>query len=133
MQYLVETSWAIEYLSANADIVERLNRFLPDGVGINRIVLAELYVGVFKEPPTRKEQDLKRFIDELTIIPLNDGICRRYGEVQAQLLKNKDYNRTRNFDVLIAATALHHNLTLLTNDVHFLSIPGLRVISAYSA
>lgn len=37
----------------------------------------------------------------------------------------------QDMDLLIGATALHHNLTLLTNNRrHFGRLPGLNIISA---
>jgi predicted nucleic acid-binding protein len=38
--------------------------------------------------------------------------------------------RIRDFDLVVAAAALHHDLTVLTNDAHFGRVPGIKLYQA---
>jgi len=72
----------------------------------------------------RAEAELRAF----EIIPYTYEVAYKAAEVDAMLVKK---GRVLSFpDVAIAATALHHNLILVTRNVkHFQDIPGLKVES----
>lgn len=54
--------------------------------------------------------------------------CQIFGRVRGTLRKQK--KSVPDFDLMIAATALEHNLTLLSNNrKHFDSVEGLRLES----
>jgi predicted nucleic acid-binding protein len=46
LRYLVDTDWAIHYMNSQPAIVQRLQAFLSDGIGISVVSLAELWEGV---------------------------------------------------------------------------------------
>ena len=63
MRYLVDTTWVIEYLRGNQDIIQRMQSFRGDGVAIAIVSLAELYEGVFRSNnAARNETILKDFL-----------------------------------------------------------------------
>lgn len=62
------------------------------------------------------------------IIDLNVPICRIFGVERARL--RAAGTPIQDMDLLIGATALHHDLTLLSNNRrHFERLSGLRIIS----
>ena len=128
MQYLVDTDWTIDYLNGVSRIVEDLNGFLPAGVGISIISVAELYDGVFGANDLENaERELDAFLDYVEIVPLDDAICRIFAEERRRLRIGG--TTISDFDLLIGATALRHNLTLLTNNRrHFERVEGLNII-----
>ena len=108
----------------------RLNELAREGLAISVISLAELYEGVFfARDPERSELALTQFLDpELAILGIDDMTCRIFGRERGRL--RIEGQMISDFDLMIAATALRHNVTLLTNNrKHFERIPGLRIIS----
>jgi tRNA(fMet)-specific endonuclease VapC len=60
------------------------------------------------------------------LLGLNDPIMERFAEPRALLRRRVEL--IADFDSLIAATALHHDLTLLTFNLrHFERIPDLKL------
>ena len=131
MQYLVDTDWAIDYMNGISQVVERFDELLPDGIGLSIISLAELYDGVFgAEDRQRAEQGLQDFLDAVDeVVPLADPVCRIFAMERIRL--RTAGNRLDDLDLLIGSTAIHHGLTLLTNNRrHFERMEGLNIIPA---
>jgi tRNA(fMet)-specific endonuclease VapC len=60
------------------------------------------------------------------VLPLEDPILEQFAELRAHL--RRIGRPLPDFDLLIAATALHHDLTLLTfNRRHFERVPDLKL------
>lgn len=131
MRYLVDTSWVIDYMNGVPQVVERFDELLPQGIGLSIISLAELYDGVYGAAnPQSAEQGLQRFLDGLDeIVPLEEPVCRIFAVERVRL--RRAGNRIEDLDLLIGSTAIHHGLTLLTNNRrHFERMHGLNLISA---
>ena len=128
--YLVETDWAVHWLRGREDIVNRLRELQEQGIGLSMISLAELYTGIYySTDPVKARGELDDFLSFVAILGLNQEICQIFGEENARL--RKDGQVIEDFDLLIAATCLHHGLKLLTdNRRHFQRIEGLEIISA---
>ena len=74
------------------------------------------------------QEALEDFLSYVTILNVNEDICQIFGEENAKL--RKEGQIIEDFDLMIAATCLHHNLKLLTNNRrHFERIEGLEIIS----
>ncbi len=93
------------------------------------VSLGELYEGVFYSvDPEGSEKDLAEFLRGVEIIELDEQVCRIFGRERGRLRQSK--KMVGDFGLLIAASALRHDLTLLTNNrKHFESIEGLRIES----
>lgn len=115
MKYLVDSDWAIHHLRGSQAVAERLRRYPNDGIAISLVSVAELYHGVFRSrDPQRAELNLLQFLSDLQIIGLNDEICRLFGTERSRL--QLELTKVGDFDLLIGCTALHHDLTVLTNN-----------------
>ena len=129
MQYLADSDWVIDYLKNVRRVVERLNTLLPEGVGLSIASVAELYDGVLGS--LNRENDERALADFLTLIevlPLDDAVCRIFATERRQL--RAAGASIGDFDLLIGATALRYDLTLLTNNRrHFERVRGLSIIS----
>ncbi len=91
------------------------------------ISLAELSVGPnLLETSARSRVEMLSFIEEFTLLGVDTTTCDIFGRIKASLqLRGQLID---DFDTLIAATALQHDLTLLINNVrHFERIDGLRI------
>lgn len=100
-------------------------------IQISSITLDELYFGLSWKPNPRIHLWLDGFLaDYCTVLPVTDKIARYAGEIRGSL-QAKGQSRTQ-ADMLIAATAAVHNLTLVTrNERDFLSC-GVVVINPFS-
>lgn len=128
-QYLVDTDWVIHYLHGHTAIVERLDELQPQGLVLSIISLAELYEGVYySRDPEGDERDLNDFLRGTTVLGIDEDICKTFGRERGRL--RAAGLMIGDFDLLIAATALQYDLTLLTNNRrHFERIDGLRIES----
>lgn len=98
------------------------------GLAISSIALAELYVWATKRG---RSDDLLVAIDrdmlaDIAILDFNRECARRFGRLRADLIA--DGIGVDSVDLMIAAVAIEHDLTLVThNTKHFAHIPGLRI------
>ena len=129
LRYLVDTDWVINYLRAQPAIVSRLGELQPQGLALSIISLAELYEGVFySREPDGDGQDLADFLRGVTVLGIDTDIAQLFGRERGRL--RAAGMMIGDFDLLIGATVLAHNLTLLTNNrSHFERIDGLRMQS----
>ena len=125
----MDTDWAIDYLHKGDRTVRRLEEILPRGVGLSVISLAELYDGLARSRnPDADAEALRLFLDAVDVVPLDDAACRIFGEERARL--RGEGNLIGDMDILIGATAISNNLTLLTNNSrHFERLKGLSIVS----
>lgn len=121
--FLLDTNAAIAQIDDDERITILLNKAV---VYLSTIALGELYYGA--ERSGRVDDNL-RDVDSLAsrviILVCDEGTARQYGRIH-QHLRAKGRPIPQN-DIWIAATALQHNLTLLTRDAHFDHIDGLAV------
>ena len=127
--YLIDTDWIIHYLNGQKEIVKRLVSLRKEGLAISVISLAELYEGVYYSTnPEGDKKALDDFLTGVSILGLEDEICKIFGKERGKLRKLKIV--IGDFDLLIAATCLCYDLTLLTNNIrHFKMVEGLNIVS----
>jgi tRNA(fMet)-specific endonuclease VapC len=99
-----------------------------DRVYLSVFVLGELYAG-FKSGSreTENKKILERFLDKPDVAFLEAGLqtAEYFALVKSSLRKSG--KPIPLYDVWIAAHALETGSALVTYDVHFLSVPGLRI------
>ena len=130
MRYLLDTDWVVHCLHGIESVAARLERLTPDGVGLSIVSMAELYQGVFySADPAGNERALRDFLSRIDIVDLDDEICRIFATERGRLRAAGTI--IGDFDILIGATAIRHDLTMLTNNRrHFERLSGLTIISA---
>ena len=95
-------------------------------VFVPSVVLGELYFGAQKS--TRVQENRSRIDDFAAanlILLCDTATARQYGVIKYQL-RIKGAPIPEN-DIWIAATAIQHQLTLITRDKHFQSVDGLKL------
>ena len=127
MPYLVDTDWLIDYLTERVDAVELIQGLAPSGLAISAITYAEFYEGIALSPHRAEHvEGLENFVNGAPVIDVDTDIARIFGERRAELRRRGLL--IDNFDLLIAATALHFGLTLVTRNVRdFQRIDGLKI------
>ena len=93
------------------------------------ISLAELYEGVFySRDPRKSEEALQDFLRGIELIGPDEETARVFGRERGRLRAGG--KTIGDFDLLIRASALHHSLTVLTNNRrHFEFIEKLHIVS----
>ena len=129
MKYLVDTDWIILYFRGNREVARRIEELTPEGIGISVVSMGELYEGVYKaSDPAGNESALRLILSEIDVVYIDDEVCRIYGRQRGRL--RADNADTGNNDIWIGATAMRHDLTLLTNNRrHFERMEELSVVS----
>jgi tRNA(fMet)-specific endonuclease VapC len=123
-RYLPDTNVFIRILNQIGGLEE--HRSAGKEVFLCLTVLGELAYGA--EKSLRREANLAK-IDLLLgmcpVVPHDLATAHWYGKVKAEL-KRKGRPIPEN-DIWIAATALRHDLILVTLDGHFQDVPGLKI------
>jgi predicted nucleic acid-binding protein len=127
MPFLLDTDWVIQVLSGAQHASESLKRLSGDSVAISWFSVAELYEGAFHSSnPQARLYSLRLFVSGYRLIMPDDAIAERFAEIRSYLRRRGEL--IPDFDLLIAATALRHDLTLLTFNVRHLGrVPDLRI------
>ena len=131
MQYLVDSDWAIDYLQRRRRAARLLDALLPYGVGLSIISLGEIYDGLLGSPNREQaEQELQSFLEAIQdVVQLDEQTCRIFAAERRRLRESGQ--RIEDPDIYIGATAIRHNLTLLTNNRrHFERMRGLDIVPA---
>ena len=129
MRYLIDTNWVIDALRETPGAVARIEGRLSAGVAMSVITIAELYVGPNKRGRDRAELEaIAAYVAQFHQLPVDEETCEIFGQVKARL--ELDGQPIGDFDTMIAATALQHDLILLTNNIkHFERVDGLSIES----
>lgn len=108
-------------------VVRRWKRLGDHRMAISAICEAELLYGLEKRNSPRLWQEYRFALEgKLTIHPVDRGVVQRYATLKADM--EASGHPRADFDLLIAATALRHNLILATGNMdHFKSISGLQI------
>lgn len=125
MRYLVDADLLIDTAIGRLAAVQTLDRLSTEGLAVSIIAVAEIYEGAFGTPdPEATLGDFREFLGTYAILPLTDPIIERFARLRAYLRRHGQL--IPDMDLLIAATAVEENLTLVTRNVrHFERIPDL--------
>jgi len=126
VSFLLDSNICSAYLKGEGRV---FNRFIQHsgGLSVSAVVVGELYSWVYRAK-TKPDylRGLVALLSEVQVLPVDHDVAKKFGELRAALL---DQGRpTPEIDLLIASTALHYDLTLVTHNTHdFAHIPGLRI------
>jgi predicted nucleic acid-binding protein len=122
---LIDSNIAIYLRDRHAEVSGRIQA-LPTLPAISSVTAVELEGGVVRAPElsAMRRARVDALVTELAVLPF-DGLCaEQYGRIVAAT----GWSRPRIFDRMIAATALVHDLTLITmNGGDFSDIPDLKL------
>jgi tRNA(fMet)-specific endonuclease VapC len=125
INYLIDTDWMVEVLKGKAEAIQLLDWVADQGAAISIITYAELLEGIVGFPQREiRERQLEALIASIDVLPIDFDVARRFA-VSAVALRQGGVS-IPDLDLLIAATALRHDLTLVSRDRHFERIPDLR-------
>ena len=125
-QYLVDTDWIIQVLPGDQAATTTLEDLAEAGLAISLITYGELYEGsYYAKAPQAALATLADFLIDKELVPLSKAVIERFAILRGQLPRIVR-QQVGDMDLLIAATAIEHDLTLLTlNRRDFQLLPGL--------
>jgi tRNA(fMet)-specific endonuclease VapC len=127
MRYILDTDWIINLLAGRQDATVKIEQLDPEEIVISLVTVAEIYESAFNYTnPEAHIQTFRSFLSNFQLLNLNLPIIEKFAEVRSFLRRRGEI--ISDFDILIGATALHHDFTLLTyNARHFKRIPDLKM------
>ncbi len=124
--YLLDTDIVIYSLKGHSAVKKNLERNLHAALKISIVTLMELYYGAYKSQKVVSNiGKIKRIEAAVEIIALGRESAEIFAMLKADL--EKAGIPLDDFDLILAACALAHDLVLVTNNVkHFQRIQGLK-------
>lgn len=135
MSYLIDTNVISELIKVkqNTRVVEWFNAVQNRDLYLSVLTIGEIRKGIGKITDIKRREKVCIWLDqELTswfagrILPIDQQVANKWGVIQAQSGRTLPA-----VDSLIAATALHFDLILVTRNVKDFSYLGLEIINPF--
>jgi tRNA(fMet)-specific endonuclease VapC len=125
VRYLVDSDYLVDALAGVSAAVALLGQLAGDGAGINIVSYGEIFEGAFSDlDPQPRLARIRGFLARFALIDLSNPVMEHFARVRTDL--RRQGMLIPDLDLLIATTALHHSLVLVTRNVrHFARIPRL--------
>ena len=127
MSYLVDTDIVVGWLKGRQEEIVLLRNFSQERLAISLISYGEVFDGIYYgRDPDANEKSFRQFLRWVDVLPLNRRIMRRFARIRGQL--RREGQLIGDCDLLIGATAIIHDLTLVTHNVrHFNRLSNLKL------
>ncbi|MCL5962018.1 MAG: type II toxin-antitoxin system VapC family toxin [Chloroflexi bacterium] len=127
MPYIIDADWVIQALAGRPLAVTTLRRLSSRRIAISWVTVGEVYEGAFDSANHQAHMDtLNAFLSPFHILSINGPIMERFAEIRSLLRRRGEL--ISDFDILLGATALHYDLTVLTFNIRHLNrIPNMRL------
>lgn len=118
--YSLDTNEIIDYLNNKFSAETNL---LLDNIGIPQISIAtRIELSILPNADEKQIKIINEYVSYCTVFELTEKVVLKIIQIR------KKY-KIRDFDPIIAATALVHKLTLITSDKDFSNIRKLKIIA----
>jgi len=127
VKHLIDTDRIIDVIGGHRDASRLLQTLGQEGIAVSIVTIGELYEGAFRFPDAEvRLRTYRQLLASFTVLTLSEPIVEVFARNRA-LLRSQG-RLIPDLDLLIASTALVHDLTLVTrNRRHISRIPGLRL------
>ena len=138
MKYLLDTCVISELVSKqpNSHVLEWIDTIDADSVYISVITVGEITKGIEKLPNSKRRQELSDWLENELLIRFQDNLIEldvniliQWGRLSARL--EISGQRAPAIDSLIAATALEHELILVTRNVSDFAGTGVEILNPW--
>src|SRR2546430_190982 len=129
MPYLVDTDIVIDHLADVPQASQLLDRLAPEGIAISMITYMEVYQGVVRSHhPKEARTKFHAFRKSIPVLPFSLTVAKRCALLRETLKQAEKRVKARALDLMNAAIALEHDLTLVTRNVEdYKDIPDLKL------
>jgi tRNA(fMet)-specific endonuclease VapC len=127
MRYLLDTRVVSDFIKGEPGTQARLKQTPPTDIAVSVITVMELRYGLLINPQRAQkiEPAIASFLSSVTILPFSNAEAEQAAQIRA-VLKSQG-QPIGAYDGLIAATALQHNLLMITaNQREFDRVPRLQ-------
>lgn len=124
--YLLDTDICIFFLQGKLGLVKKIEEIGVENCYVSEITIAELLFGAENSQNYEKHiKEVQQFEDSFKIIPIFN-ILGLYAKEKVRL--RKAGTQVAEFDLLIGATAVAHNMIMVTgNERHLGKIKGIQI------
>ena len=131
MAYLADSDIIIDFLKSKPQAVSIFKRISGEDIKMSIASWIEIMYGIKKSKIAGQKQlgEFRQLLEsrQINILPLEEIIADEFISLKLDLEKKGE--RLADFDLFIAATAVAHDLTLVTgNKKHFSRVPGLKLL-----
>lgn len=135
MSYLLDTNVISETVRPRPDkqVLDWFDKTPDDALHVSVLTLGEIRKGIEKMAQTEHRERLRIWLEhnlpdwfEDRILPVDNHVAERWGVLSAELGRTPPA-----IDSLLAATALHHGLRLVTRNEQDFDFPSLEVINPW--
>lgn len=115
MKYVLDTNTVIYFFKNMGNVAMNLFQLRPEQIAIPAVVLYELQVGILKSNnPNKRIQQLNTLLKQIKVLPFSQQTAFYAAQIRQSL--EKKGTPIGNYDVLIAASALETQATLVTHN-----------------
>jgi tRNA(fMet)-specific endonuclease VapC len=128
MGYLLDTNIVSASLKQNIEVGLKITELRRQGqfIGISGITYYEIQRGLLRSKAIKKLAFFQQFCQDYPILFLDDiRIFQKASEIHADLTSRGQI--IQDADILIAATAIIHNLILVSHDSDLIRVKGLQL------
>lgn len=138
MKYLLDTCVISELVAKqpNPRVLKWIDSIDADGVYISVITVGEITKGIEKLPNSKRKQELIDWLENELLIRFQDNLIEldvniliQWGKLNARL--ELSGQRAPAIDSLIAATALEHDLILVTRNESDFAETGVEILNPW--
>lgn len=135
MSYLLDTNIISETIrsSPNKKLIAWLEQLPGEALFVSVLTLGEIRKGVEALSDQKRREKLRLWLEhelpvwfERRVIQVDIAVADRWGRLLAEVARP-----VPSIDSLLAATALHHELRIVTRNVKDFDYPGLEVINPF--
>jgi len=137
MSYLLDTNILSETVRSTPSkaVISWLDSVPADALFISVLTLGEIRKGVELLGDAKRRERLRVWLEhelpawfEGRVLPVDLAVTDRWGRLLAEVRRS-----VPSIDSLLAATALHHELRLVTRNADDFHYPGLEVINPFAS
>ena len=127
MSFLIDTNIIIYRLKNMGNVNENFLKHQNEQMSVSVVSYGEMVFGAKKSKAAEKNlQTVNEIKNLFPLIDITPDVMDVFGEIKAQM--QKIGRPTDDMDLLIAATAISNNMTLVThNTKHFEHIPNIKI------
>lgn len=135
MSYLLDTNILSELTKPkpNPRVLAWFAATPSDALHISVITLGELRSGVERMPDSKRRESIRLWLEQTLAdwlgdraLPVSAAVADRWGRLTAQVKRPLPA-----IDSLLAATALTHNLRIVTHNTRDFALPGVDVVDPW--